>query len=249
MKVGRGFLLLITNQLPSIFDNFMTTQSCFYYTLPLRFFKSCEMKKFICLILIISFLFYSVSCTSFYSLNNYEKLDNYSTSSGNLLFILKDNRTFEAEAKKCFFISEPKDLIYGIGDLTNKRIRTGEAIHFEGEISRENIDSIKSITLNFQEYHIYWFNDSLRVAFEDGKFIDLEPESGSDFWLLISNNNKQLFEKIYVEDIKEIQVEKINYLTTSLLVLPVIILCVWAALSGEHWGFGFTPPDPNDVHF
>lgn len=205
------------------------------------------MKKIICSILIVSILFYSVSCTSFYSLNTDEKLENYLTVSGCLLFIHKDNRTFEADAKDCLFISEPKDYIYGIGDITNKS--TKETIHFEGEIRRENIDSLKSTIANSREYTIYWFNDSLRVAFEKDKFIDLRPESGSGFWLLISRNNNQIFEKIYVEDISEIKVRKVNYLTTSLLVLPVIILCVWAALSREHnWGWDFTPPDPDDVH-
>lgn len=186
------------------------------------------MKKYICSMLIISFLFYSVSCTSFYQLNEDEKLDSYLSSGNDLLFILRDHSNVEANSGNYFFISEPEDFIYVIGDLTNKKTKRIE--HFDGEIMREDIDSTQSVIIESQKYFIYWLKDSSRLAFEEGKFIDVVPEMGSGFWLIKDENKKPLFEKINSDDIKEIQVEKINYLTTSLLVLPFIVILVLAAV-------------------
>lgn len=186
------------------------------------------MKRYICSILIITFLSYSVSCTSFYQLNEDEKLDTYLSSGSDLLFILRDSSNVEANSGNYFFISEPKDFIYVIGDLTNKKTRRIE--HFESEIKREDIDSTQSVIIESQKYFIYWLKDSTRIAFEEGEFIDLVPEMGSGFWLIKDENKKPLFEKIDADDIKEIQVEKTNYLTTSLLVLPFIVILVLAAM-------------------
>ncbi|MEJ2614392.1 MAG: hypothetical protein P8Z35_05515, partial [Ignavibacteriaceae bacterium] len=191
--------------------------------------------------MLLQLQFTQIGCTSFYPVNDNNKLVEYNNYSGKILLKLKDKTELNINPKYSIFIDKPSDLIYGTGSEFNYKDR--KSFDFKGIIEKDAIDSGKVIESNSTAYHLYWTRNNRRLSFKVGKVFSIAPDSGSGFWLVFDNNRDE-YKKIYDRDIAEIQVQKTNWVTTSILILLGIgVLALFIAAGsisglGGSWGGG-----------
>ncbi|MGE5806962.1 MAG: hypothetical protein ACM34M_14305, partial [Ignavibacteria bacterium] len=129
--------------------------------------------------------------------------------------------------------------IYGNGKLYNYETR--KLSDFKGFIEKDKIDSSKVIENNSILYHQFWLKDNRSLSFEEDKIIRVAPDPGKNIWLVLDENEMKLI-KISDSEISEVQVPKINWITTSivsvlgigLLILLIGALSVMNGISIHH---------------
>ena len=164
-----------------------------------------------------------IGCTSFYPPGEEDNLSDLINSKEGLLLKLKDETEIETIPNNYFYLDKPVEFIYGIGHqykYENKRSTV-----FKGFIEKDKIDSCRVIEYNSILYHIYWMKDNRILNFEEDKIITVAPDSGKNIWLLVDDSNKR-FIKISDSEISEVQVSKINWVTTSIVMVLGIGLLV-----------------------
>ena len=152
-----------------------------------------------------------LGCTSFYPLGEDDNLPDLIHSKKELLLKLKDQTEVHVLPLNYFYLDKPVEFIYGIGNeynYENQRVSV-----FEGFIELDKIDSCKVIEENSILYHLFWLKDNRRLSFEEDKIIRAIPDSSKYTWLL--PEYPKLIE-ISDSDISEVQVRKINWITTSI---------------------------------
>ena len=176
-----------------------------------------------------------VGCTSFYPLGEDDNLSKHINSKKELLLKLKDQTEVYVLPDNYFYLDKPVEFIYGIGsqyNYENQRISV-----FEGFIEIDKIDSCKVIENNSILHHLFWLKDKRRLSFEEDKIIRAVPDSLKYTWLLVEYNKPKLIE-ISNSEISEVQVRKINWVTTSIAsVLGIGLLVLFIVACIQYSGF------------
>lgn len=176
-------------------------------------------RKIISSVLVSSFLLQimltSFGCKAFYPLNNDDDLLENVSSKNRLLLKLKDQSELDLEPETYLFVDKPSEFIYGIGakfDFSG-RMRS----KFVGSVSKDEIVSMEVILIiDSTAYYRYLLKDSTRITFQKGKIYSATPDSGSEYWIVLDNDQNDL-RIINKSEIEEIQINKTNWIATSLL--------------------------------
>jgi len=176
------------------------------------------MKLYISAILIPFLLLHFTGCYSFrdlsYSFRPLEKdedLNSHQKKDEELKFILTNGEEITAVKKECNYLTKRDFILIGKGTLLDKK--TKETRTFEGEIEKSEIDSVKSISLNSEEFVVCWLKDSTRISFEKENIVyNPNLNSNTSYWLIKQSGfqNTQSLLLIDVNDLKSIEVEKLN---------------------------------------
>lgn len=154
------------------------------------------MKRYISAILVPSLLLQLYGCYSFQPLETGEDLNKYLNSNNTVKFISNDGVYFISDANDCEYIINQKFILYGKGTLLDKKTKQSKT--FQGAITQNTIDSIKSVSAESEQYIICWLKDSTTISFlnEDIAYnSNLNPDSGcwlinkTEMPLLLSENN------------------------------------------------------------
>lgn len=134
------------------------------------------MRRYISAVLIPCLLLQFIGCYSFrdlsYSFRPLEKdedLNSHQQKDEEIKFVLTNGEEITAVKKECNYLTERDFILLGKGDLFDKK--TKETRTFEGEIEQSDIDSVKSIRLNSEEFIVCWLKDSTRISFEKENII------------------------------------------------------------------------------
>ncbi len=161
--------------------------------------------------------------------NDLAQIKNYK---GKILLKLKDQTYLMTASQNFIFVSEPSDLIFGKGNVYDYKTR--ESSDFIGIIDKKDIDSNLVTGKDPRIYHLFWTKDSKKYSFENSNFTSITPDSGKNFWI-VKNYYKGEFRIIKNEDIREISIEKTNWVLTSLLALGGIGLAAVTTLAVGLW--------------
>lgn len=153
--------------------------------------------------ILIQVLFTGTGCMSFYSTNGDDNLADYKNYDGKILLKLKDGT--EAEV--------PQN---GILD-----------------IEKNGVDSTKIIEYHSKPYEIYWMKSKRMLLFDMDKSVKEVPDTNSDFWAVVDDHDTRALRKIYDNDIDEIQIQKVNPVTTGLFIFA-ILASVFAVIAATH---------------
>jgi len=179
--------------------------------------------KIIISLLVVSFLNY-VGCYSYSTITTEEKKKRNPLAGESIRIIQHGETEIECDSCSIVRLDDPSDFVIGIGELYDKGAKMPG--RFEGIVERDKIDSSRIVQTDMKKCSIYWLKNNSRVAFNEGYFLDIKPDLGSGYYLgngLIETNLHKF------EDVKEVQIEKINVFTTSLLVVGIIALVVLSA--------------------
>ena len=173
-------------------------------------------KKILISLLTVSFLNY-VGCYS-YSTITREDIENEKLLIGESFIIIEKDDNISV-CSPCSFIEidYPSNFVIGKGEIYNKV--NGNLKYFEGRIEREMVDSSKFMATSRNLHTVYWLKNNTRVVFNVGNFLDITPELGRGYYI---GNGLHEGEMIEFGKIKEIQMEKINPLNTTLLILSIL---------------------------
>ena len=176
------------------------------------------MKRYISAILIPCLLLQLCGCYSFrdlsYSFRPLEKdedLNSHQKKDEEIKFVLTNGEEITAVKKECNYLTERDFILIGKGTLLDKR--TKETRTFEGEIEESDVDSVKSISLNSEEFVVCWLKDSTRISFEKENIVyDPNLNTKTSYWLIKQSGfqNTQSLLLIDVNDLKSIEVEELN---------------------------------------
>jgi len=97
-------------------------------------------------------------------------------------------------------------------------------------IEKGKIDQAK-----LSEYNstLYWTKDYRRLRSEVDEIVSTLPNSADSFWLVMDDKENEI-KKICAGDIEEIQIQKINWVTTSILVVSMTGLLIFLLLWNPH---------------
>ena len=205
--------------------------------------------KIIAAILIYSFLIQivlmNVGCMSYYPVKGEYELDNYKNYKDNILVKLKNKTEVEVIPQDLLYLQKNSKFRYGEGDEYDPSSR--ELSYFRGIIfpskrdsenslltdlkklnikyfSSSGIDSERIIVNNSTIYHLFWLKNRIRLNFKDGNFI-LITDSVRNFWVAVDPYKKE-FRKMNNSNIERIEIQKIDWVKTSIYIPFAIALCI-----------------------
>ncbi len=182
--------------------------------------------------ILIQTLITNIGCTSFYPAEGINNLAHFKDYENNILLKLSDNSYLAITPKRFFFVNQPANLVYGTGSVYD--YKTKKISGFTGFIEKKVIDSSLVVKVLDEAIHVYWTKDSKKYAFENKDVITITPDSGKYFWI-VRDDFTGKFRKINNSDIQEIQLQKTNWVRTSLLITAaaglVAVILVAAAIS------------------
>ena len=82
-------------------------------------------------------------------------------------------------------------------------------------------------------YFECWLHDSSRIRFKERDVLAITPDSGTGLFYVRSTGESLFKEKVLPQSIKEIQVSRISFVKTSLLITPLLLITVAAAAVGS----------------
>jgi hypothetical protein len=181
-------------------------------------------KKFISIILIAAIL-NLFGCYSYSALTEKEVGKRKFTIKDDVKLILSDGSEVICEYNnnpKTFYVKvdEPSDMIYGRGNIIYNN--QSPSILFWGDIPREMIDSSDFSYINQELHKQFWLKDNTKVTLKEGEYFDITTEDGIGFWVSGTKDESPFYGKVKTEDIREIQINKVNWVTTGLLMGVVI---------------------------
>lgn len=148
---------------------------------------------------------------SFRPLEKEEDLNSHQKKDEEIKFVLTNGEEITALKKECIYLTKREFILIGKGTLLDKK--TKETRTFEGEIVQSDIDSVKSISLDSEEFIICWLKDSTRISFEKENIVyDPNLNSNTSYWLIKQSGfqKTQSLLLIDVNDLKSIEVEELN---------------------------------------
>jgi hypothetical protein len=177
------------------------------------------MQKIVSTFLVNSFLLQilltSFGCKSFYPPDDEDDLCNHVNSKSRLLIKLNDNSEFELDPGTYLYVDKPSEFIYGIAAMLD--FPNNKESKYVASISKGEIVSLKeTLIFNLTTYQRYLLRDSISITFEKGKMYTATPDLGGEYWIVLDYKMNEL-RKINNSDIKEIKVNEINWITTSIL--------------------------------
>jgi len=190
-------------------------------------------KKILISLLVVSFFNY-IGCYSYYTLTEEEINAGRPYPDDEIRLVLKDSTEVDFGPPVTHFndddfylnLDKPDSLLIGSGDIFDPNTKVKK--NYQGIVELEMIDSSKTIDVDSKSYSVYWLKDYNRLSFEEGYFAEIFPEQGTGYYVLEPPNPIQ---KISLNEIKEIQVNKINwYMTGSLIALYVAVGILAVAL-------------------
>ena len=180
------------------------------------------MKRYISAILIPCFLLQFFGC---YSLQPLEASDqifgNHTNPERSIKFILKNGDEITTQIENCGKVTNKKFVVFGTGTCINKRTHKDRT--FRGLLDESVIDSIKTGTVNSENYLVCWLKDSTRISFKQNDYSTFELSSDSSYWVVKDLKSSYLFND---NDVKEVQVDKINIVPTAIIGIGLIVFYI-----------------------
>lgn len=183
-------------------------------------------------------------CTSYYVLNEKERLQDRSPDDEAILVTLENGDEIEYEPGHYVEVTEPSDVLFGAG-YGGKSINK-EHIEFtgyrNGAIPRSVIDSSKDVIIHSDQYYRCWLSDGSVVWFKNGEYINITPDSGTGWWVLAKKNESGFITKIDMNGVQKIEVEvsKNDGLKTLLFALGITALIVGAFAASVAVSYSFS---------
>jgi len=189
--------------------------------------------KILISLLVVSFFNY-IGCYSYYTLTEEEINAGRPYPDDEIRLVLKDSTKVDFGPPVTHFndddfylnLDKPDSLLIGSGKIFNPITKAKK--NYQGIVEVEIIDSSKTFNVDSKLYSVYWLKDDNRLSFEEGYFAEIFPGQGTGYYIL---EPPDPMKKISFNEVKEIQVSKINwYVTGSLIALYVAAGIVLGAL-------------------
>ena len=192
-------------------------------------------RKLVSSILIVALL-NLLGCYSYSALTEKEVAERKFTIKDDIKLILKDGSEVKCvydKNPKTFYVrvDEPSDMIFGRGNIIYNN--QAPSILFWGDIPREMIDSSNASYINQELHKRFWLKDNSNVTLREGGYFDITPEDGIGFWISGTKDESPFYGKVETEDIGEIQIDKVNWVTTGLLLGVVVGVIVALVIIGS----------------
>ena len=183
------------------------------------------MKKYISIIIIIIFFTQFIGCyslepISLNEINDIENIDNQSVR-----ITLNKGEIITSQPYYHTFILRPSEYIIGVGKKYNAQGKFLES--FYGKIYPYNTDSLL-LSKSDKSLNV-WLKSKERIKFIHGNYFDVTKEAESGIWYW----NEKATNKIDQNEIKSLETDKLNIVTTSLLALGGALIVTIAILSSK----------------
>jgi hypothetical protein len=100
-------------------------------------------------------------------------------------------------------------------------LSTGVTSNFNGVIREEVIDSSKIVIIKSLEHYSVWTKNNDWFLFKDGNYVIITPEQGTGYFMWTPNEKVR---KVSFNEIKEIQMEELNVVGTTLIVTSIVLI-------------------------
>jgi hypothetical protein len=183
-------------------------------------------KKILISLLIVSFFNY-IGCYSYNTLSSNEIKEGKPEPNESIKLILKNRSEF-----KCVPLSEYNDnnlfyhkvdtagtFLIGRGEVTN--LSTGVTSNFNGIVREDMIDSSRIVTIKSLEHYSVWTKNNEWSLFDNGYYVIITPEQGTGYFMWTPNEKVR---KVSFNEIKEIQLEELNVVGTTLIVTSIVLI-------------------------
>lgn len=179
------------------------------------------MKKYISWVLVWALILQLPGCYSITKIDEINEVELTDFENNDVKIKLFSGKTYRSEAQRHTDNINNSDFIIGKGKKCNSK--SMDVYSFEGKIYRTEIDSqlIDGGTLNL------WLKDNVHILFNKGDYFIFTPDMKKGVWVLEESG------KIFInnDDIKLIEVESLNILTTTAMVIGVSVV-VFAIIFG-----------------
>jgi hypothetical protein len=188
----------------------------------------CEMKKKILISLLVVSFFNYIGCYSYYSLTEEEINSGRPNSDDEIRLALKNSTKVDFGPAVTHFnndgfylnLGKPDSLLLGIGSIFNPN--TGVKKNYKGIVEGETIDSSRIFYIDSKSYSVYWLKDHNRLSFEERYSAEILPGQGTGYFVF---KPPYSLRRISMDEIKEIQISKINwYITVPFIVVGIAAL-------------------------
>lgn len=194
------------------------------------------MKNKILISMLVVSLFNYIGCYSYYTLTEEEINAGRPYPDDEIRLVLRDSTKVDFGPPVTHFnddgfylnLDKPDSLLIGNGDIFNSITKAKK--NYQGIVEVEMIDSSKTFSVDSKPYSVYWLKDHNRLSFEEGYFAEIFPGQGPGYYLL---EPPDPMKKISFDEVKEIQISKINWYVTGSLIVLYVAAGIYAIALGK----------------
>ncbi len=181
-----------------------------------------------CLIIEPSLL--NMGCTSFYTAEKGNDLNEYLNDNALIIVKLKDESKIKVKTNNIFYLKKGSEFIFGEGkkfDYLEKK-----SLYFKDYIPAEDIKSEEIRSDNSTSIHLFRMKDSTKILIQTEELFRIRPDKNNDSWVLYAEVENK-FHKISTSDIAGVEIEKFDWVLTSIVITLSLGLILFLLLSGK----------------